>query len=366
MNVDAPRIAIAHEWLTTYGGSERVLVEMLKIFPQASLFALIHDEKNFCGTPLEGRAVRTSFLQKIPRVTKLYRALLPLMPRAIESLDLRGYDLVISLSHAVAHGLKTTRDQTHISYISTPMRYAWHMQDDYLRLHRLSWPPINFAARRALSGLRRWDISAAARADSLLANSAWTAGHIREYWGRESQVLYPPVDVERFNPAPQRDDFYLFVSRLVPYKRADEIVRAFNMLGLPLVIVGDGPELPKLKSLAKENIQLLGPQPDSVVADLMNRARAFVYMATEDFGIVMAEAQAAGCPVIAYAEGGAGEIVRDGETGLLFHEQSAEAMVEAVTQSRTMRFAPESARGNALRFSSERFRGGFLKEVGRA
>lgn len=359
-------IAIVHEWLTSYGGSERVLVEVLKIFPQASLFALIHDDKNFRGTPLAGRAVRTSFLQKIPRVQKFYRALLPLMPRAIESLNLRGYDLVISLSHAVAHGAKTARDQTHISLICTPMRYAWHMQDDYLRLHRLNLPLIKFATHRALSGLRNWDVSAAARADSLLAISAWTASHIREYWRRDAQVIYPPVSVERFVPAQQRDDFYLFVARLVPYKRSLEIVRAFNLLGLPLIVIGDGPDLPKLKSLAKENIQILGPQPDSVVTDLMNRARAFVYMAAEDFGIVMAEAQAAGCPVIAYAEGGASEIVRDCETGLLFHEQTAESLAEAVTQSRKMHFAPESARRNAMRFSSERFREEFLKEVGRA
>src|SRR5688572_29584048 len=252
------QLAIVHEWLNAYAGSERQLAEILDLYPQADLYALIHNADNFTGTPLEGRDVRTSFMQKIPRVEDLYRWLLPLMPFAIESMDVRRYDVVVSISHAVAHAIKTTKDQIHISYVCTPMRYAWHLQDDYLHLHGLDRPIIGSLARLTLNLLRRWDRAVASRADHLLANSNWTSQKIREAWGRDSQVIYPPVDVNRFNPARERDDFYLFVSRLVPYKMAGEIISAFNQLKLPLIIVGDGPELPRLQKLARENVKLLG------------------------------------------------------------------------------------------------------------
>jgi len=352
-------IAIVHEWLNAYAGSERQLAEILDLYPHAHLYALIHNAQNFIGTPLEGRKARTSFMQKIPRVEDLYRGLLPLMPFAIESMDVRKYDVVLSISHAVAHGIKTTKDQLHISYVCTPMRYAWHLQDDYLHLHRLDKPLIGSAARLTLNLLRRWDRASASRADHLLANSKWTAQKIREAWDRDSHVIYPPVDVNRFHPAQERDDFYLFVSRLVPYKMAAGIVSAFNQMKLPLIVVGDGPERPRLQKLARDNIKLLGYQPDSVVADLMNRAKGFVYMAVEDFGIAMVEAQAAGCPVIAYARGGATEIVRDGETGLLFHEQTAESMIQAVLGSQNKHLSSKAAHENAARFSRERFRDEF-------
>jgi glycosyltransferase involved in cell wall biosynthesis len=352
-------IAVVHEWLNAYAGSERQLAAILDLYPHAHLYALIHNSQNFIGTPLEGREVRTSFMQKIPRVEDLYRGLLPLMPFAIESMDVHQYDVVLSISHAVAHGIKTTKDQIHISYVCTPMRYAWHLQEDYLHLHHLDKPLIGSTARLTLNLLRRWDRASASRADHLLANSKWTAQKIREAWDRDSQVIYPPVDVKRFKPTSERDDFYLFVSRLVPYKMAAEIISAFNQLKLPLVVVGDGPERPRLHKLARDNIKLLGYQPDPIVADLMNRAKGFVYMAVEDFGIAMVEAQAAGCPVIAYAKGGAVEIVRDGETGLLFHEQTAESMIDAVLRSQKRNLNSRAAHENAARFSSERFRDEF-------
>ena len=357
------KIAIVHEWLSTLGGSERILTEVLGLYPQADVFALTYFPKNFTGTPLENKKIKTSFLQKIPFVESSYRKLLPLMPLAIESLNVQDYDLVISLSHAVAHGVKTNKNQIHISYISTPMRYAWHMQDDYLRLHNLNKPVIYSIAKVVLNMLRRWDRFASARTDSFIANSKWTASHIRQAWNRDSQVMYPPVDVKRFSPAKQRDDFYLLVSRLVPYKMCVEIVKAFNELKLPLLIVGDGLEMSQLIKIAKENTQLLGYQPDQVVTDLMNRAKAFVYMATEDFGIAMAEAQAAGCPVIAYTKGGASEIVIDGETGLLFKEQTSRSLIEAVNQFEKMKLNSKAAVDNAARFSSERFRDEFVKIV---
>jgi len=327
------KLAIVHEWLNVYGGSERLLAEILDLYPQAEVYALIHNKQNLINTLLEKQMVTTSFMQKIPHVEHLYRGLLPLMPLAIQSLNVRNYDMVISLSHAVAHGVITTKSQKHISYISTPMRYAWHMQNDYLRLHRLNRPIIKLAARLILSLLRRWDVIASRRSDSFIANSQWTAGHIHEAWGRNSEVIYPPVNVERFSPANDRQEFYIHVSRLVPYKMTAVIIAAFNKLKLPLVIIGDGPEILRLRKLANENIKLMGFQSDEIVANMLSRAKGFVYMAIEDFGIAMVEAQAAGCPVIAYRKGGAAEIVWDGETGLLFEEQTAESMIEAVLQS---------------------------------
>ncbi len=349
-------LAIVHEWLNIYGGSERLLAKILNLYPQAQLHALIHNKQNLIGTPLEKRSVKTSFMQKIPHVEHLYRGLLPLMPFAIESMDVRNYPVVLSISHAVAHGIKTHADQIHISYVCTPMRYAWHLQDDYLHLHHLDKPLIGAAARLTLSLLRRWDRESASRADHLLTISNWTALKIKQAWGRESRVIYPPVDVDRFSPAKKRGDFYLHVSRLVPYKMTAEIIRAFNELQLPLIVVGDGSEMPHLQKLAKDNVKLLGYQPDDIVTDLMNHAKGFIYMAVEDFGIAMAEAQAAGCPVIAFGKGGAAEIVQDGETGLLFQEQSSRSLIEAVLQSKSEKLKSEAASANAARFSSKRFR----------
>ncbi|MDP1603022.1 MAG: glycosyltransferase, partial [Legionella sp.] len=259
------KMAIIHEWLNVYGGAERLLAEILDMHPQAQVHALIHNKQNLIGTPLEGCNANTSFLQYIPRVEHLYRGLLPFMPLAIESMNVREYDMVLSISHAVAHGIKTHKNQTHISYICTPMRYAWHLQDDYLHLHHLDKPILGSAARLALSLLRRWDKVSAARADHLLSISHWTAEKIKQAWGRASHIIYPPVNVERFSPAKERDDFYIHVSRLVPYKMTAEIIKAFNKLKLPLIIIGDGPEMPRLQKLAKGNVKLLGHQPDNVV-----------------------------------------------------------------------------------------------------
>jgi len=280
------------------------------------------------------------------------------MPFAIENMNVRKYPVVLSISHAVSHGVKTSKDQIHISYVCTPMRYAWHLQNDYLHLHHLDKPLIGAAARLALSLLRRWDKESASRSDHLLAISHWTEERIKQAWGRESHVIYPPVDVNRFSPANDRDDFYLHVARLVPYKMTAEIIRAFNQLKLPLIIIGDGPEMPHLQKIANENIKLLGYQTDAVVTNLMNRAKAFVYMAVEDFGIAMVEAQAAGCPVIAYGKGGATEILLNGQTGLLFQEQTSLSLIEAILQSRKMKlnWKAAHAKRNAARFSSQRFR----------
>jgi len=355
------KLAIIHEWLNAYGGAERLLAEILALYPEAQVYALIHNPERLWNTPLAGREIRTSFLQSIPRVEHLYRVLLPLMPLAIESLNVGDYPFVLSLSHAVAHGVKTGQGQIHVSYVCTPMRYAWHLQDDYLRLHHLDKPVVGALVRRMLKLLRDWDRSVASRADYLLAISRWSAYWIQQAWGRQSHVIYPPVDVERFHPAAERGDFYLVVSRLVPYKMVALTIEAFNHLRLPLVVVGDGPELSRLRKMANENIRLLGYQPDAVVADLMSRAKAFIHMATEDFGMAMVEAQAAGCPVIAYARGGAAEIVCNGETGLLVPMQSVEALVETINVFRSCApsWEAQAIRLNAMRFSRDQFRQAF-------
>ncbi len=355
-------LAIVHEWLTTFGGSERLLTEILKIYPTASLHALLHHAPSFRHTPLADRKVNTSFLQLLPNVHKYYRYLLPLMPFAVKGLNVRGQRVVLSISHAVAHAVPTDEGQTHIAYVCTPMRYAWHLEDNYLHAHRLNGSVAGWLARTLLRRMRVWDYRAAQRENHLLAISQWTASQIERYWKRTAQVIYPPVEVERFEPAEERDRFYLFVSRLVPYKMAYEIVEGFNRLGLPLVIVGEGPESKRISKMAGSNIRMLGHQPDSVVTGLMNRAKAFVYMAIEDFGIVMAEAQAAGCPVIAYDRGGAAEIVREGETGLLYREQAKESMMEAVSrfESRASSFNRLAAQRNAMRFSTARFHEEFM------
>lgn len=354
-------LAIVHEWLTAFGGSERLLVEILDLYPHASLHALIHHAPSFKRTPLEGRKVKTSIMQFLPGVQKYYRYLLPLMPLAVRRMDLRGYRVTLSISHAVAHAVPASGDQIHIAYICTPMRYAWHLEDNYLSVHRLNGSVTGWLARALLKQMRAWDYRAAQRDNHLLAISHWTASQIEKYWKRKAQVIHPPVDVDRFQPAEERADFYLLVSRLVPYKMAREIVQGFNRLGLPLVVVGDGPAFAEISRLAGPNVKMLGWQPDAIITDLMNRAKAFVYMAVEDFGIAMAEAQAAGCPVIAYAKGGAAEIVRDGETGLLYREQTAQSLMEAVSQfeGRASGFDRQAARQNAMRFSRERFRAEF-------
>ncbi|MCS6892521.1 MAG: glycosyltransferase [Rhodovarius sp.] len=351
------RIAIVHEWLESYAGSERVLEQMLLAFPEADLFALCdvlpEGERGF----LQGRRPRVSFIQHLPFARRRFRHYLQLMPIAIEQFDLSGYDVVLSSSHAVAKGVITGPGQRHVSYIHSPMRYAWDLQAQYLREAGLERGLASLYTRWLLHRLRLWDHASAARPDVLVANSRWVAERIRKCWGRQAAVLHPPVAVDAFPLWREKEDYFLTASRLVPYKRVELIAEAFA--GLPhlrLLIVGDGPQMARVAAAAAgaPNITLLGrvAQPDLV--RLMQRARAFVYAAEEDFGIVMAEAQAAGTPVIAYARGGAADIVRDGETGILFPEQSVASLRAAL--ARFSGFDPEACRANAQRFGEARFR----------
>ncbi|HEX9431876.1 MAG TPA: glycosyltransferase [Burkholderiales bacterium] len=361
----APRIAVVHEWLLDFAGSERVVREILEVLPQADLFTLIDrpDEELRAAIPRRARA--TSFLQSLPRPQRWLRYYVPLMPLAVKQLDVSAYDIVISSSHAVAKGVVTRPRQLHLSYVHTPMRYAWELRDEYLRAAGLDRGLRGWAARFVLERLRRWDVRSASGVDVFLANSAHVAQRIQKAYGRDAEVLYPPVDVDAFPVRETKEDFYLTVSRLEPYKRIDLLVEAFAARReRRLIIIGSGPEMRRLRSKATPNVELLGRLPTPEVRDHMQRARAFLFAGIEDFGIVMAEAQACGTPVIALARGGAAEIVRD-DTGLLFSEQTAEALREAVQrfEQERGRFAAAACRENALRFDRRRFRQRFAELV---
>lgn len=359
-----PRVAVVHEWLLDFAGSERVLREILDVLPEADLFALIDLPDEELRTAIPRRAKATSFLQSLPRARHWLRYYVPLMPLAIEQIDLSGYDIVVSSSHAVAKGVITGPRQLHLSYVHTPMRYAWDLQHEYLRAAGLlGRGPMGWAARLALHRLRQWDVRTANGVDVFVANSAHVARRIRKAYRREAEVLYPPVDIAAFPLGERKEDFYLTVSRLEAYKRVDLLVEAFGrMPDRRLVVIGDGPQMRRLRSMAPPNVELLGRLPTSAVRDHLQRARAFLFAGIEDFGIVMAEAQACGTPVIALGNGGAAEIVRTDTspqpTGVLFAEQTADALLEAVRRFELdpRRFAPSSCRENALRFDRTRFR----------
>jgi len=359
------KVAIVHEWFVNYAGSEKVVEEIIKVFPQAELFALVdflaEDERGFLGD----RPVHTSFIQRLPKARSAFRNYLPLMPLAVEQFDLSGYDLVISSNHAVAKGVITGPGQVHISYVHTPIRYAWDLQHQYLRESGLEKGFKAWIARLSLHYLRLWDSRTAHGVDGFLANSKYIARRIRKTYGRDSKVVYPPVDIARFTMGSEKEDFYLAASRMVPYKRMPMIVEAFvAMPKRQLFVIGDGPELQRIKALARNasNVTILGYQPTNVLADYMARARAFVFAAEEDFGITPVEAQASGTPVIAYGAGGALETVTSStdptkRTGLFFHNQTAEAVRDAVYEFEAAgEFRPEICRANAERFSVENFR----------
>jgi glycosyltransferase involved in cell wall biosynthesis len=360
------RVAVVHEWLGPYAGSEQVVAAMLETFPRADLFATIHDPDEMHGTPLEGMPVRTSFIQSLPGAKKRYRSYLPLMPLAVEQFDLRPYDLVLSSSHAVAKGVLTRADQLHVSYVHTPARYAWDLYLDYLETSGMDRGVKSFPARLVLHYLRLWDRAAADRVDAYLANSAYVARRIGKLYRRSARVVYPPVDVGRYRADLPREEFYVAVSRFVPYKRMSLIVEAFTQMGRPLVAIGDGPELGKVRHRAGPNVELLGHQPDKVVAEYLQRARALIFAAEEDFGMVPVEAQAAGCPVIAYGRGGVRETVigwpTPGATGLFFERQTPEAIASVIETFERNRseFRPDDCTRNAQGFSKERFQ----KELG--
>jgi len=360
------RVALVHDWFTVYAGAERVVEQILRVFPQADVYALVdflkEEERGF----LQGKRAQVSFIQRLPKARQGYRIYLPLMPLAIEQFDLRGYDLLISSSHAVAKGVITGPDQLHICYCHSPIRYAWDLQHQYLKESGLERGMKSWIARALLHYLRLWDSRTANGVDLFIANSRYIARRILKVYRRQAEVIYPPVDVEAFTLWQDKEDFYLAASRMVPYKRMDLIVEAFaQMPNKKLVVIGDGPEMPKVRAKAGPNVTLLGYQPFEVLRDYMQRAKAFVFAAEEDFGIAPVEAQACGTPVIAFGKGGAAETVVAGETGIFFQDQNVPSLIKAIEEFEKLRFDPLRVRKNAERFSSERFRREFAALIER-
>lgn len=357
------RVAIVHDWLDTWRGGERTLAEICSVYGDARVFALVDFLSDADRSRLGGRRAVTSFLQRLPFAHRGFRNLLPLFPRAIESLDVSAFDLVISSSHAVAKGVRKHRGQLHVCYCYTPMRYAWDLRDQYLRQTGMDRGPRGWLVRRTLDRLRAWDRAASERVDHFIAISQHIAERIRRCYGRESTVIYPPVATAATGRPPGRGPAYVTVSQLVPYKRVDLIVEAFRRLpGRELVVIGDGPERARIEASAGPNVRLLGRLPDRERDRWLGSARAFVFAAEEDFGIAPLEAQAAGTPVIALGRGGALETIRGlddaAPTGVLFTDQTADAIVDAVRgfEASQTRIESPACVENARRFEPQRFR----------
>ncbi len=359
------KVAIVHDFLPLIGGAERVLEQIVKCFPGADIYTLFDfltdEEKKIFGNS----RIITSYLNNLPGVRKYYRKLLPLCPQAIEDFDLSAYDLIISSSYLAAKGVITRPSQIHISYVHSPARYAWDLTHQYLEQGNMQKGSKGFLAKRFLSKFRIWDYRTANGVDMFVANSKYISRRIYKTYRRESEVIYPPVNVADFQFSDQKEDFYLTASRLVSYKRFDLIAAAFSeMPDKQLVIIGDGPEMAKIKQVAqnKPNITMMGYQETAVLKDYMQRAKAFVFAAEEDFGIIPVEAQACGTPVIAFGAGGTLETVINAEnsaegTGILFPEQSKEGLIAAVKHFENLSnvIKPENCRRNAEKFSEEVF-----------
>lgn len=354
------KIAIVHDWLPEMGGAEKVLKQILEIFPKADVFALLDflppGDREF----LHGRRVTTSFLQRAPFARRYYRQYLPLMPLAVECFDLSAYPLILSSSYAVAKGVLSGPDQLHLCYCHSPVRYAWDLQELYLRRAGKNRGLRGLIARAVLQYIRLWDLRTPNGVDAFAANSRFIARRIWKVYRRRARVIYPPAVTDsssRISRSAGGRDFYLSVGRLVPYKRVDLVLEAFRkMPHRRLRVIGSGPELARLARNCPPNVELLGRQSQSAVEEAFGRARALVFAAEEDFGITPVEAQAAGTPVIAFAKGGVLETVRDGLTGVLFAEQSEGSLREAVERFETMKFDAVTLRENAMRFSSRIFK----------
>lgn len=340
--------------------SDKVVKAILDVFPDADIYTLVA-KKDVCdelGIPW-GK-VHTSFIQHMPLSTKKHRAYLPLFPFAVEQFDLRGYDVVISSSHCVAHCVLTKADQLHICYCHSPIRYCWDMYNEYLEESHLEKGLKSWVVRLLLYPIRQFDAISGNRPDYNISNSDYVGQRIRKTYRREATTIHPNIDVDRFQLYEQKENFYLASSRLVAYKKMDMIVDAFNQMpDKKLVVIGGGPQLEMLREKAKENVSIMGFQPFDVLKEKMQKAKAFVFVADEDFGMVPIEAQACGTPVIAYGNGGSLETVNGGKTGLFFNEQTPEAIVEVVNKFESMGaqpFAPADCRQWAEGFSEERFK----------
>jgi glycosyltransferase involved in cell wall biosynthesis len=356
------KTALVHDWLTGFGGGEKVLEALHDLFP-SPIYTLVKNNKKLKNTYFEDKEVYTSFLQSFPFAERQHRYYLPFFPLAIEQFDLRDKELILSCSHAVAKGVLTHAMQLHICYCFTPMRYAWDLQSVYT--DGLSFIK-KWTVKRVLHSLRKWDVTSSPRVDVFVAISQHVAKRIQKIYRREASVIYPPVQTQDFQISSSREDYYITCSRLVPYKRVDLIIEAFKrMPDKKLLVIGDGPEKKKISSASTKNIEILGALPQAQLSDYLSKAKAFIFAAEEDFGISVVEAQACGVPVLAYGKGGALETVKPNETGLFFSEQTPEAIREAVNcfEKKQSNFDPLSIKAHAERFSTARFKKEFASFV---
>ncbi len=348
-------VAIVHDWLTGMRGGEKVLEVLCDLYPEATLYTLTR-RPGSCSPSIERMRIRTSLLDRLPGGRSKYQYYLPFYPALVRTLDLRGHDLVISSSHAAAKAVRVDPGAVHVSYCHTPMRYLWDQYEQYFGPGRASLP-VRLAMNLVRPSLQAWDVRSARRVDAFIANSATVAGRIQRIYGRPSQVIFPPVDVERFGVSSEPGSYFLVVSALVPYKRIDLAVAAFNRLDERLIIVGSGGEERSLRSMIRGgNITLVGRASDEEIAVHYRRCKALIFPGEEDFGIVPVEAMASGKPVIAFGKGGATETVRDGVSGLFFGEQTPESLLGALEKFRVMTFDPAAIRAGTLRFGRGRFR----------
>ncbi len=348
------KVAIVHDWLPYIGGAEQVLKSMLELFPDAILYTSIYNKERV-GDFFKGIEIRTSFIDKLPFAKRKHSAYLGLMPYAFEQFDLREFDVVLSSSTSCAKGILTDAKTLHICYCNTPMRYAWDFYFDYL--YQGKNPLRRVLIHWLMHRIRLWDVVSANRVDYFLANSHNVKARIQKHYRRDSEVLYPPVTLPKTDPSKvTKGTYYLVLSRLVPYKRIDLAVEAFNRLGLPLIIAGEGPEEKHLKKMAKENVCFLGRVPEDKKAELYQNCKGFIFPGEEDFGITPVEAQGYGKPVLAYGHGGATETVVTGKTGVFFYHQTVEDLVEAVGQAEKTTFDPAVIISHAASFCEEIFK----------
>jgi len=360
------KVALIHDWLVVNGGAEKVLQRLLNIFPNADLYTLVDFLDEESRGWLGDTKITTSFIQKMPFAKSKYSNYLSLFPIAIEQFDMSGYDLIISSSYCVAKGVITGPEQVHLSYCHSPARYAWDLQAQYLKESNLHKGMKSIIARYILHKFRIWDVRTANSIDAFIANSQFIKKRINKCYRRDALIIYPPADLDRFQLYEDKQDYFLAASRLVPYKRIDLIVEAFSkMPDKKLKVIGSGPELDKINALGKgfDNIEIMGYQKDAILKETMQKAKAFVFAAEEDFGILPVEAQACGTPVIAFGKGGCLETVTDGVSGIHFYEQSTDAIVDALDRFDGLTFSPADVRENAMKFSTAAFDNNILTFV---
>ena len=351
------KTAIVHDLVLGVDGAENTLESIYKVYP-SPIYTLVLNAEGIKGSLLYKKKIVTSFIQRLPWGLKKYRSYLPFYPAAIEQFDLREYDVILSSSFIVAKGVLTNTEQLHICYLHNPIRPAWELYHNFLSHSNNGKGLKGFFSRMILHYLRLWDVTSANRVDHFIANSNYTAKRIKKIYNRNAVVIYPPVNIDSFKPEGPKEDYYVTASRLVYHKRIDLIIKAFaKMPDKKLIVLGDGPELESLKAIAPFNVKIMGYQPDAVFVWLMQRAKAFVFAAHEDFGIAPVEAMACGTPVLAYGKGGSVETVVHGKTGLLFDQQDVESICDSVEdfESGAYFFNPQTIREHAEKFSLQRF-----------